>query len=79
MIYLIEYDRRRGHLDTFETFEDEELRTAETARLDLELRLNREGVEHEVVLLQARDEAALRRTHARYFATLRELTALLTA
>jgi hypothetical protein len=38
----------------------------------MELDLNRRGVEREVVLLQAVDEAALRRTHRRYFAKLAE-------
>jgi signal transduction histidine kinase len=35
----------------------------EAGRLELELDLNRRGVKHEVVLLEARSEEALRRTH----------------
>ena len=42
-------------------------------RLNLELDLNRRGVDHEVVLLEAENEDALRRTHRRYFETLRQL------
>jgi hypothetical protein len=42
---------------------------AEDLRLDLELDLNRRGIDHEVVLLEAASEAALRRTHRRYFET----------
>jgi hypothetical protein len=73
MIFLIEYDRSRGELVTFEVFPDSEKRIAEDARLELELRLNRQGVDHEVVILEAESEAAVRRTHRRYFENLSEL------
>ena len=43
------------------------------ARLDVELALHRQQVDHEVVLLQAASEAALRRTHRRYFETASEI------
>ena len=43
------------------------------ARLELEIRLNRDNVDHEVVLLEAHSEEALRRTHRRYFENLTEL------
>lgn len=75
MTFLIEYDRKGGRLVTFTPFEPAERRQAQEARLALELDLNRRGVLHEVVLLDADDETALRRTHRRYFATLRELAA----
>ncbi len=67
MIFLIEYNRPQGRIVTFERFKDSERLTAQNARLDLELDLNRRGVSHEVVLLEAASEAALRRTHRRYF------------
>ena len=67
MIFLIEYDRREGRIATLQTFPDSDRTVADDARLELELRLNRAGIEHEVVLLEARDEIALRRTHRRYF------------
>lgn len=67
MIFLIEYDRRRGRVVTFTTYDDTARKLAEGTRLDLELRLNREGIEREVVLLDAASEEALRRTHRRYF------------
>ena len=67
MIFLIEYDRPKGRIITFERFADSERRRAEDARLKIELDLNRRGVDHEVVLLEAISEAALRRTHRRYF------------
>ena len=67
MIFLIEYNRREGRLVTFKRFQDSERLKAQNARLDLELDLNRKGIDHEVVLLEAASEAALRRTHRRYF------------
>jgi hypothetical protein len=39
----------------------------------MELDLNSRGVEREVVLLEAENEAALRRTHRRYFEDLAQL------
>jgi hypothetical protein len=73
MIFLIEYDRTRGEIVTFRTFDDSERQIAEDSRLDLELELNRLGTEHEVVILEAATEEALRRTHRRYFENLSEL------
>lgn len=73
MIFLIEYDRTRGEIVTFKTFDESERQTAEDARLEMELELNRLGTEREVVLLEAATEEALRRTHRRYFENLTEL------
>jgi hypothetical protein len=73
MIFLIEYDRDSGKMVTFRTFDDSERKVAENSRLELELDLNRRGVEHEVVILEAASEDAVRRTHRRYFETLEEL------
>jgi hypothetical protein len=73
MLFLIEYDRIGGNLDSFIRFSDAERRLAEIARLEMELELNRQGVEREVVLLEADTEEALRRTHRRYFESLSEL------
>jgi len=73
MWFLIEYDRNKGEIVTFKTFEDNKSVVAANARLELELGLNRTGVKHEVVLLEAENEAALRRTHRRYFESLTEL------
>lgn len=67
MIFLIEYDRPEGRIVTFTTFKDSERLDAEKSRLDLDLRLNRGGVDHEVVILEAENEEALHRTHRRYF------------
>jgi len=73
MIFLIEYDRSRGRIETFRAFDDAERQMAENTRLHLEIELNRLGTEREVVLLEAATEEALRRTHRRYFENLSEL------
>ena len=73
MLFLIEYDRVRGKLVTFREFADNDSNAAQAARLELELDRNRSGIESEIVLLEAPNEEALRRTHRRYFATLSEL------
>ena len=73
MIFLIEYNRSEGSIVTFRTFDDSQRREAENARLEIELDLNRKGVDHEVVLLEAENELALRRTHRRYFEDLRQI------
>lgn len=67
MIFLIEYSRPKGRIITFTTFADWEREKAANARLEIELTLNRKNVDHEVVLLEAENEEALRRTHRRYF------------
>jgi hypothetical protein len=67
MIFLIEYDRARGHVVQQIAFSDEQLSDAENVRLALELSLNQRRMDHEVVLLQAASEEALRKTHRRYF------------
>lgn len=74
MIFLIEYDRPTRRTLLFKTFDDTERRKAQNDRLQIELDLNRRGLllEREVVLLEARDEQRLRRTHERYFENLPE-------
>ena len=76
MIFLIEYDRKRGQLVTFESFNDSERETAEELRLQLELDLNLKSIDNEVVILEAATEEAVRRTHRRYFEDLAELTSV---
>lgn len=73
MIFLIEYDRERGQILRLETFNDSERRSADEARLEMEIGLNRDEVDREVVILEAESEEALRRTHGRYFENLTEL------
>jgi hypothetical protein len=73
VIFLINYNRIRGTISTLRTFPESARQEASEARLDLELNLRRKGVEHEVVLLEAASEEALRRTHRRYFEDVAEL------
>jgi len=74
MIFLIEYDRRKERLVKFQEFQQDQQAQAEQQRLDIELDLNHRGIEHEVVLLEAVSEDALRRTHRRYFENLSQLS-----
>ena len=67
MLFLIEYDRPSGQIVKFLEFDSSNRSTAESSRLDIELDLSRRKIDHEVVLLEAASEEALRRTHRRYF------------
>ena len=79
MIYLIEYNCPEGRLVTFKIFAESEGSKAQDLRLEIELGLNRMKIDHEVVLLQAESEAALRRTHGRYFYDVRQILGSLIA
>ncbi|MGD0696594.1 MAG: hypothetical protein ABSB82_17375 [Terriglobia bacterium] len=57
----------------FRKFDDSEQQAALDARLQLELKLNREHIQREVVILEAPSEEAVRHTHGRYFKDLAEL------
>jgi hypothetical protein len=74
MLFLIEYDRTVGRIVAINRFKDWERQKADDARLEIEVSLNQRGVEHEVVILEAMTEEALRRTHRRYFEDISELT-----
>ncbi|HMA51904.1 MAG TPA: hypothetical protein VKP60_19230 [Magnetospirillaceae bacterium] len=73
MLFLVEYDRRRGQLVSLQTYPESQREKAGEARLAKELNLQREGVEREVVMLDAASEEALRKTHRRYFETVQTL------
>jgi len=73
MIFLIEYDRARASLVNLTRFDDADREKAWDARLALELARHRAGRLREIVLLEATDEAAIRRTHRRYFERLEDL------
>jgi hypothetical protein len=75
VIFLIEYDRPQGRVVRLVVFDDSEREKAENVRLDLELDLSHRGVTHEIVLLEALSEEALRRTHRRYFEDVRQILA----
>ena len=73
MIFLVEYDRKRGTLCKFKQFLDSDRAQAQCERLAIELELKRSQDPREVVLLEAADEDTVRRTHKRYFQTPGEL------
>ncbi|HYR77135.1 MAG TPA: hypothetical protein VEM96_14980 [Pyrinomonadaceae bacterium] len=77
MVFLIEYNREKGRIISLKSFDDSDRVKAQDCRLELELSLNANAVEHEVVLLEAESEAAIRLTHGRYFYDLTELMAKL--
>ncbi len=73
MLFLIDYDRPSGKMVSLTRFFDADRRSAEAARLQLELRHRDEGLTREVVILEAASEDALRKTHRRYFESIHEL------
>jgi hypothetical protein len=73
MIFLIEYNRPEGKIVSLRTFDEADRQRSHDARLEMELDLNRKGVTHEVVLLEATSEEALRKTHGRYFKSITEI------
>ena len=75
MIFLIQYNRKRGRIISLRSFDDSDMVKAQDGRLELELSLNAKSVNHEVVLLEAKSESAIRLTHARYFYDFPELIA----
>lgn len=74
MIYLLKYDKRRGVLLSILEFGENEAQIAEESRLNFELQTMGAGGNVEIVLLEAESEEALRRTHARYFESLADLS-----
>ena len=74
MVFLIEYNRTKGRIVSLKSFDDSDRVKAQDSRLELELSLNANGL-HEVVLLEAESEAAIRLTHSHYFYDLSELIA----
>lgn len=73
MIFLIDYDRKKGCLEMFKSFEAALRPEAQRERLERELSLNGSRGSREVILLEADDERTLHRTHQRYFKTAREI------
>jgi len=73
MIFLIEFNPRTGERVTYRQYDDSQRREAYDEQLKIELDLNRKGIRHEVVILEAENEAAMRRTHQRYFETFEEI------
>lgn len=69
--FLIVYNRKTGDV-TIDRYDDEVRQLAQERRFALEIE-HRLEPHIEVVLLRARSEDIIRRTHARYFKTVREL------
>ncbi len=74
MIFLMHYDPTNSRIIELRKFHDGERHRAEEERLALELAHRSARTPHEIVLLEASTEQALRRTHRRYFETLHDLT-----
>jgi hypothetical protein len=75
VIFLIDYDRRKGKLRDFRRFQDFQMPEARSERLRIELS-DKAAVmsgDREVVLLEADDEKTLHRTHQRYFKSARDI------
>ena len=73
MIFLVDYDRKKGEILLFKRFRDDQRTEAQRERLDIELSLNGSRASREVVLLEADDEKTLHQSHQRYFKTSREI------
>jgi hypothetical protein len=74
MIFLIHYNRSAGEIVELKQFEKSQRIQAEDARLKMELDLIGKEDGNEVCLLEASSIEALKRTHRRYFESLRTLT-----
>jgi hypothetical protein len=73
MIFLIDYDRKKGELRSFKHFRNDQRAEAQRERRDIELSLDGSRASREVVLLEAHDEQVLHRTRQRYFKTTQEI------
>ena len=67
MLFLIEYDRLCGEIVSMTTYANDQREQVDEARLQLELRLRRGAAKREIVVMEAANEEALHKTHARYF------------
>jgi hypothetical protein len=72
--FLIQYDRKRGQLVSVDAFPGRSKHRAEEARLSMELMLLGRQDRFEIVLIEAKSEVELRKTHRRYFERLDQLT-----
>jgi len=79
MLFLIQYDRPVGRIVRLERFSDDQWQLARETLLNLEVELQRRSQTHELVLLDAASEEALRKTHGRYFEDVEGLLAALAA
>ena len=75
MLFVVDYDRKQGRIVSFIKFDNVQRLEAENARLEIELHVDQSESNHEIVLLEAKDESALRESHSRYFDDLETLAA----
>jgi len=72
VIFLIEYERATGIMQ-MQRFKDADSAAARAERLRLELDRAASKLMREIVILEAKSEDQLRRTHRRYFESLSQL------
>lgn len=70
--FLLVYERSSGRLLELRTYAEDERERAQQERFALELK-ERERPDIEVIVLGAESLEALRKTHGRYFKTMKEL------
>ena len=73
MIFVVAYDRKRGKVLSLRSFEARRREAAHKLRRRLELETAERRSDVEVVILEAPTEAALRRTHGRYFGGVQDI------
>ena len=73
MFFLIKYNREKGKINSLKSYHESEHLDAENDRLKMELSLIRNGLDYEVVILEANSKKDLRKTHSRYFKNLQEI------
>lgn len=67
MIFVIQYDRAEGTIRDLKDYDETQRVQAEEERLSLELRLRREGISHDAVLVEADSPEALQENYRRFF------------
>ena len=72
MLFLIHYDRKQAKTVFYKEYDDSLRAQAYEDRLRLELTHNILFADQEIVLLEAANQAQLRKTHAKYLKTERE-------
>lgn len=72
MIFLVEYKRTSNDPAKLTEFANDRIEEAQNKRLELELAALARGEDVEIVLLEAQNQAAIRKTHRRYFESLEQ-------
>lgn len=73
-IFLLIYDWNTRRLVRKEEYDQVDREAALKARYEAELRAAREGLDQEIVILEAKSFDTLKQTHGSYFFTVEELT-----